>query len=74
MLLCVLIVAMNMYRTVMHSMPLGASGGTLAGRRFSFKRQVPPPAFRSRLLLQHLPATAGVSNGTRDPVYVPQTS
>ncbi|KAM7313331.1 transmembrane protein 245 isoform X1 [Ixodes scapularis] len=38
MLLCVLIVAMNMYRTVMHSMPLGASGGTLAGRRFSFKR------------------------------------
>lgn len=38
MLLCVLIVAMNMYRTVMHSMPLGASGGPLAGRRFSFKR------------------------------------
>lgn len=33
MLLCVLIVAMKVYRSVMHSMPVGT-----AGRRFSFKR------------------------------------
>ncbi|XP_077483881.1 transmembrane protein 245 isoform X2 [Amblyomma americanum] len=33
MLLCVLIVAMNVYRSVMHSMP-----ASTAGRRFSFKR------------------------------------
>lgn len=33
MLLCVLIVAMKVYRSVMHSMPTGT-----AGRRFSFKR------------------------------------
>lgn len=37
MLLCVLIVAMKVYRTVMHSMPLD-SGSSAGGRRFSFKR------------------------------------